>query len=164
MGTRGCIARSDNNGGFIGVYHHWDSYPSGLGKTLFNLYNNVFDKNLTNMLEYLIDNHPAGWSTINDSDFSKTPGFGREGPNCYCHGDRSEQEWIVTEKNASGSGCEYAYVFDVDNVKMLILSSYTEKYGKMIGAFGCGDPHATWKLIAIVNLNGKEPNWSKLDD
>jgi hypothetical protein len=37
MSTRGCIARLTGSQPwqFRGVYHHWDSYPSGLGRALF---------------------------------------------------------------------------------------------------------------------------------
>ena len=36
MSTRGVIARKDGDG-FTGRYHHLDSYPSGLGQTLYRL-------------------------------------------------------------------------------------------------------------------------------
>lgn len=70
MATRGAIARLNGNGGFKGAYHHWDSYPEGLGKTLYHLYHGFFKRDLEAMLKYLIDDHPAGWSTINGADFS----------------------------------------------------------------------------------------------
>lgn len=31
MGTRGSVAWLDKKGEFVGVYNHWDSYPTGLG-------------------------------------------------------------------------------------------------------------------------------------
>jgi hypothetical protein len=33
MGTRGCIAIAQGDG-WQGVYNHWDSYPTELGKQL----------------------------------------------------------------------------------------------------------------------------------
>ena len=69
MSTRSCIARSKGVSDFSGVYHHWDGYPSGLGQTLFALYNGHFKKNLNEMLKYLIDDYPA-WFSINDADFN----------------------------------------------------------------------------------------------
>jgi len=53
MATRGVIARKTEDG-FEGRYHHFDSYPTGLGETLFDLYNGHFKKDLTAMLKYLI--------------------------------------------------------------------------------------------------------------
>ena len=69
MSTRGCIARITSNEGetmkFKGVFAHWDNYPSGTGKTLFNLRNGHFKGNTEEMLKVIIDNHKRGWSTIN---------------------------------------------------------------------------------------------------
>lgn len=149
MSTRGCIARLTSKPGkkihFKGVYHHWDSYPEALGCTLFDAYKNRFKSDINAMLKYFIDEHPAGWSTINADE------------ECYCHGGRAEKGWVVTEKNASRSGCEYVYAFS--GKTMVILSSYCEDGAKMVGMFGCGDPKAKWKVIGIVDLDGNEPDW-----
>ena len=164
MSTRGAIAviTDAKKGNFEGVYHHWDSYPSGLGATLFHLRNGHFRKNTKAMLKVLIKDHNA-WSTINEADFTKEPGYGNESaPQCYCHGQRSEKNKPVTQKSASACGCEYVYGFDKGGDTMIILSSYRKDGGKMIGAFGCGDPKATWKPIAVVDLDGEEPDWKKI--
>ncbi len=183
MGTRGAIARvidrSEGLMGFEGRYHHWDSYPEGLGKTLFQLYNGYFAKDMKKFLQVLIDDHPAGWSTINDGDFSLPAGFmefetrqklsedAPHGPQCYCHGDRHEEgSSYVTEKNASDSGCEWVYAIDAKKGVMYVLSSYTQVQGKetkMIGFFGCGDPNAVWKPVATVDLAGAEPDWKEIN-
>lgn len=156
MSTRSVIAR-ETEGGFSGVYHHWDGYPSGLGYTLYHVRNWVFAGDTNAMLVYLIDEHPAGWSTVNRCRWFD------ERPRCFCHGDRNESPWEVTHENASGSGCEYAYVFDAAGTSMRILSSHGE-YGKMVGMFGCGDPKASWVEIANVNLDSEtEPDWESLD-
>ena len=168
MSTRGCIARL-NGDSFKGVYHHWDSYPTALGATLWELYHGFFKQDIELMLKTLIDEHPAGWSTINDKDFSIKAGFIEHGggeskcPQCYCHGDRHEEAQVVTDKNASGMGCEYAYVFHQN--RMAVMSSYTNITGKtekMIGAFGMGDPNAKWRPIAVIDLNGEEPDWESI--
>jgi len=171
MGTRGCIARLTKEG-FEGRYHHWDSYPSGLGETLWKLYNEYFNHDLKGMLEKLIDEHKAGWSTICGKDFNFKAGFIEDitkasttkKPLCYCHGDRHEKEWLVTKENASGSGIEWVYAFDIEAKTMLILSSFNESGSKMIGMFGCGNEDAEWRTVAVVNLEGKEPNWEKIKD
>jgi len=182
MSTRGGIVRLTSKEKepitFIGVYHHWDSYVSALGKTLFNLNKGFFKGDTEAMLKVLIDEHQAGWSTINDKDFSLTPGYRNDDynrpanvsltdyldslpkqPQCYCHGDRKEKAQVLTEKNASDCGCEYVYAFTGNT--MLILSSYCEDGHKMIGAFGMGDPNATWKVIGEVDLKGKAPRWDR---
>lgn len=86
MGTRGVIARPDGEG-FKGRYHHWDSYPEGLGKTLFERRKDTFAGDTDAMLAFLIDQHSAGWSTINGADLSKSTGFQEvmnEGPCVTC--------------------------------------------------------------------------------
>lgn len=165
MSTRGVIARATVTG-FNGRYHHWDSYPSALGATLYALYNGHFQKDLPAMLAYLIDEHPAGWSTINERDFTKAPGFDRPGPQCYCHGARTEVGWECTESNTVESGCEWAYVFRTEHGKTLmdVLSSYRPDGAKMIGMFGCGDPAARWYRIATVDLNAADPDWKAIDN
>jgi len=172
MSTRGVIARKDGNG-FTGRYHHWDSYPSGLGATLMSLYQRHFNRDLEIMLKELIDNHPAGWSTINKCDFSLAPGFvdlsekidqsgdAKDRPQCYCHGKRTEDALVVTEKNAADIGCEWVYAFN-DKNQMVVLSSYNEDGAKMIGMFGMGNPNAKWRVKAIIDLDGPEPNWQEI--
>lgn len=117
MSTRAVIARKTAGGpgnvtGFEGVYHHWDGYPSGLGATLYKLWRGHFKRKTPKMLAYLIDQHPAGWSTICGRNFKQAPGKDGEGPECYCHGSRHEEGNTITHLNASGCGCEYAYVFE----------------------------------------------------
>ena len=176
LGTRGCIARLTDNG-FKGRYHHWDSYPSGLGKTLWNLFHGHFKEDLNAMLETLIDKHKAGWSTINGKDFNLKPGWVEyttedienetrkyRQPICYCHGGRHESAWLVTEKDASGSGIEWVYAFDVKRKIMVILASYNEDNTKMIGFFGCGNESAKWQIVKEVILNYKEPDWEGIED
>lgn len=208
MSTRSAIARLTGREplAFEGRYHHWDGYPTGLGRALWTLYHGHFQRDLSAMLEVLIDRHPAGWSTIIGADFTREPGFQElrlggttpphttpshepvtngsktgdpdaelphpatphpAAPQCYCHGTRSEAGWEVTQDNASGSGCEYAYVFPPVSEqaadRMLILSSYIASGDKMVGMFGLGDPQAQWRVLAEVLLQDQEPDWEQLD-
>ena len=180
MSTRAAIARLTQVSPvkWAGRYHHWDGYPSGLGATLWELYHGHFGRDLDAMLQVLLDDHPAGWSSLNAKDFTQFPGFNEplnassqsaEQPHCYCHGDRQEEEWLITDENASGSGCEWAYVFtsakatgDKRHDTMLVLSSYTLD-GKMIGMFGVGNSEAVWPVVAVVDLDGTEPNWEVIE-
>jgi len=156
MSTRSVIARKTESG-FRGVYHHWDGYPSGLGQTLFNVRRWVFGGDTNSMLAYLIDAHPAGWSTVNGCRWFDAR------PRCYCHNDRNEPPCEMTEANASGSGCEYVYVFDAEGSRMTILSSHSGS-AKMIGMFGLGDPEAHWVEVKSLDLDSEvEPEWSAFD-
>ena len=169
MSTRGCIARLTGSQPwqFRGVYHHWDSYPSGLGRALFRARNWEFVRDTEAMLKALIDNHPAGWSTVVNGNLVRLKGVkgknhSDEAPQCYCHGNRQEKSWPVTESNVAGSGVEYVYAFS--GSKMLILESFCGDGNKMIGMFGSGDENASWEVIAEVDLNGAEPDWDELDE
>lgn len=188
MSTRSAIARCNKTfaktGGFKGVYHHWDGYPSGLGKELFDAYKGTtgtaeldkFKGDLEGLLAYLIDEHPAGWSTIQAHEcfYPEEHTKKRERGEPKNYGDRSvcnctlwpepytDKPWSVTQKNASDSGCEWVYAFDVKNKKMYVLSSVNEDGSKMIGMFGCGNPDAEWKPVACVDLDGEEPDWERV--
>src|SRR6266852_4091609 len=120
MSTNGIIARSTGEATFKGVYHHWDSYPNGgLGQALTQLLAGHFQNDLARMLRVLIDEHPAGWSTIVNKDFSLKPGYTSDSahpdpsdpdyaakkeafwsspdyrrPQCYCHGKRREEAQV----------------------------------------------------------------------
>lgn len=109
MSTRSFIARR-TDGGLVGRYHHWDGYPSALAATLLALHRSSGD--LPAMRKVLLEDHPAGFSTINGADsladfegagFTERLGPGGRGIDaesrkveCYCHGDRVEDEQIVT--------------------------------------------------------------------
>lgn len=172
MSTRGCIARlvGSQPVQFRGVYHHWDSYPSGLGRTLFSLRNTQFRGDTRKLLQVLIDEHPSGWSTIVSERFGPLRrGMGSERvvrlkdlPRCYCHGKRPERGCGLTEWNATGSGVIYAYA--LSESKMLILASSCGDGGDTTGVFGGGDAEAAWEILAEVDLNGDEPDWDALDE
>lgn len=186
MSTRSGIARRKGDG-FEGVYHHWDGYPTALGETLWKVYREQFCSDLSRMLTTLIDEHPAGWSTINDSDFGATPGFrcdggsweGRSdaGPECYCHGDHSEEANLINQD--SDQGMEWAYVFDEEANTMAVLERIRVGPGAEEGGFE-GD-HATglvgtlgankdtgqredaWAIRWVGKLEGEEPDWERIE-
>lgn len=172
MGTRSVIARAMGDG-FRGRYHHWDGYPTGLGKQLWELYHGHFGRNLAQMLKVLIDDHPAGWSTIVHKDFGLSPGYinlvldgqhpEAKRPQCYCHGERHEVVNEFTERDAAVAGCEWAYAFDGELRIMNVLASLHEDGTKMVGWFGMGDPKSLWSLAGRVELEGPEPDWGIIE-
>jgi len=125
------------------------------------------------MLRVLINQHPAGWSTINEKDFHLSPGFAafhhdanegetfhrdlyyqqkvsedRRRPQCYCHGERREKAQILTSwPQATQYGAEYGYVLDEVSSSMTIYARTLE----------------TWCCIAVVELDGVEHDWEMLD-
>ena len=210
MSTRSVIARP-TAAGFQGRYIHWDGYPSGVGQQIYGLFQGHFGMDFGRLQQVLLDEHPAGWSSLS-GDWMKAPGFaedrgstkdlstaedpsdaedlitGEDGPACYCHGERHEAAYEVTQANAAGSGCECAYVLHAGaegQPLMTIYSSYCSssyefpsqgsasgrKGGgskkmigrKMIGCFGKGDASASWQVVAAVDLCGAPPDWEQLD-
>ena|SRR5438445_3466511 len=183
MSTRGLIARATGEARFKGVYHHWDSYPSGgLGETLVSLYRVHFGRDLQRMLEFLIDLHPAGWSTIVHKDFKLKPGYtmaglktpGFEGtdaerktrweryqahpdyrrPQCYCHRDRHEEPQSFTE--ADDSDAVWAYVFDTEGDDKVLHVLHRERHPQSGEHF--------WNDVGRIELDSADPiNWSVIE-
>jgi hypothetical protein len=175
---------------WAGRYHHWDGYPWALGATLFDLVRQCTLGDLATTLRGLIDDHPAGWSTINGADWALRPGFTERWKDesgkklaldlaalweplyertrrtqleatlvelppaeamrlqrnkqfilwnslthyfgalrrarCYCHGDRDEVPWELTQDDAASYGVEWVYVFDVAERTMTVLEAMLE--------------------------------------
>lgn len=165
MGTRGIIARLDKRRGFAGNYHHWDSYPTQLGATLWGLYHGHFNHDLKQMLQVLINDHGAGWSTINGKDFNLAPGWhnvdiGQTNPICYCHGDRHEEGRLIYPEDDYGA--EWVYVFDEEENTMTVLMAVDEKGIHTVGAFGINPARKTWHPLGRFSLDEAEPNWKTL--
>jgi hypothetical protein len=150
MSTRGIIAWPEKTMGWEGVYHHWDSYPSGLGKALWHSLHGHFAGDVGAMLQVLIVEHPAGWSTILSdtaapcADWTQVPGFVNPTgdvsfdtptrPQCYCHGDRSDP----ARRLVTGLGAH------------------------AVGMFGSNPGVARWRQCAVIDLDGPEPSWETM--
>ena len=128
MGTRAVIARAiledgQYTGKFVGVYHHWDGYPTGLGLKLIELLNGKFKGNLEKMLTWVIDTHSAGWSTLHGTSDSNYK------PVCYCHpkkGTRSAEKKGQYMTQADDCGAEWNYVFDTQNGILYVVDVYAK--------------------------------------
>lgn len=155
MSTRGIIARKTPKG-WIGRYHHYDSNPEWLGMTLYTLANGFFKGDLKKMMRVLTVEH-TGWSTINDKDFQWPPQFISHDtiqhevtqlfkanvPQCYCHGERNDEGWVV---HPSDEPQEWAYVVDVQKGTMDVL-------------WGNG-PGKKWRYVQTVAFAQPEPDWA----
>lgn len=173
MSTRAVIARvGDHEGKFSGVYHHWDGMPTSLGKYLTELLVGHFQNDLSKMLRVLVDEHPAGWSTVYQKDFSLKPGYtwqrvqspspslgekqyraARKAydlhpdirrPQCFCHGERHEEPSVFTEKDLQDTDVEWLYAIDEQNRRLYIRD-------------------VSHDAEEIVELDGTPADWEKIE-
>ncbi|MGH2480637.1 MAG: hypothetical protein ACRDHW_13365 [Ktedonobacteraceae bacterium] len=161
MSTRSVIARPYRSG-IQGRYCHWDGYPSGVGKTLYRLNQGHFQGDTVALVRVLIDEHPAGWSFIVGADFSLEPRWvecdsslpddhpDRNRPQCYCHGDRSEEAMLLTYPGGTGGLCDAEYVYVIGEHSHIML----------IYVVGGSFFHPRLNFLATVQLNGPEPDWN----
>jgi hypothetical protein len=170
MSTNGIIARSTGEGTFAGRYHHWDSYPSGLGVALVELYRGHFKRDLDRMLRFLLDEH-TGWSTIVSCDFKLKPGYTNvarrpEGmsydefsqlpinrrPQCFCHGHRKEEGFVAD--HTTDCGASWAYVFDEENKTLHVLDREKNEDGSGYH----------WQEVGRIALDSKDKiNWDVIE-
>lgn len=149
MSTRGCIAKPVGDE-WAGRYHHFDAYPDGLGATLWTL---VQEHGVEWARRTLIDEHPAGWSTINGADWSKPPGYrSGSGPSCYCHGGRAEDENLISsrdeDKPSDSTPLFIEWVYVLGDLAMVVYAHYKAPDGRY-----------RWRAVGSYPWSGPEPKW-----
>jgi FMN phosphatase YigB (HAD superfamily) len=152
MSTRALIGKLTGLNGIYpmgeGVYHHWDGYPAELGAVLFDLFHTKYRGDMKRMLQEIVDSHPGGWSDLKKGS-------------CYCHTRKEEMARGFGDLQwASRVGCEWAYLFTVrDGKPMMVvarhLAEWDDRSGKLLREW--------WETIAIVSLDGEEPNWGAIE-
>jgi hypothetical protein len=102
------------------------------------------------MLTALIDEHPAGWSTI------VAPHYGEPPMQCYCHGMHYDPPDPVTTLNAAHHGCEYVYALNADPAQGDLLYVLTPRlqHQRILG----------WTPRNILRLSDPEPQWDLTED
>ena len=125
MSTRATVARQTEKPAFVGRYSHWDGYPSGVGTGMIRAIRHF---GLDKAKKVLLDEHIGGWSNIAQADWTQEIGYiedlespNRTRPQCFCHGDRNEEEWVVdSATDADNVFIEWAYVFDESNDTLMV--------------------------------------------
>lgn len=177
MATRAAIARllTREPLRWEGVYHHWDGYPTCLGRFIFESVRGQFQGDVAAFLEYALS-HDGGWSHIYpsaviESDPAAPEGYryGAEAPQCYCHGYFAQRDAVLPGSKAGwleGCSChqlgedapcdplfiEWVYALDPEGRVMAVLASTRGK-----------DGHCQHALKAIVPLDGPEPDWEAIE-
>lgn len=167
MSTRSVIARKTARG-WTGRYHHNSGSPTDLGAELWRQIREEFKGDLGAMLSVLIDQHPAGWSSIFGAKWEHAPGYtedrvelrkkGRKRwgeiqqrayrAQCFCHGDRKDEGWAITKSQAHGD-LEWAYVIDEAARTLSVFHGV----GGKLNWFPCG----------TFALGGQEPDWEMVE-
>jgi len=154
MATRGIIA-IQNKTGFKGGYHHWDSYPTGLGEYLFDTF------------------QQEGWAIVERGTQHTWSSLSSD--ECHCCGTMSDgrTEKFRAADDKTDCGAEYAYAFQheswTDNSGEKHDTHYMHIYGKQSGGkqviemFGMTTPNSEWALIASIDLNGSKPDFKKIE-
>ncbi len=157
MATRAAIARliAAEPPRWEGVYHHWDGYPSYLGRWLFLTVRETFGGNAAAFLRFALS-HRGGWSHIYPAELPQ----GGYLPECYCH-SRGEGASMMLQgcschEQGGEASCdpifiEYVYAIDPARRMMAILESTVGK-----------EEQPRHVLLAAVPLDGPEPDWQAL--
>ena len=105
MGTRARIGKELSDGSILSVYHHWDGYPSWLGKTLVAQYNTK------EKVAELIDGGDMS-SCWSDSIWGKQLPKGEYAPEYYsARGEDCPPRLDKDMEEFFSMGEEYSYIF-----------------------------------------------------
>jgi hypothetical protein len=131
-----------------GVYHACDGRPARLGAHLFWLFRDTHPEDMDELLKEIVDKHPSGW-------------FQLEGWDCFCCSrkeragvDAGDLQWVVGEE------CEWAYFIDLEGEDpVMVVARRLARRGEQAGEA----VQERWGEVAVVFLNGKEPNWEEIE-
>lgn len=131
-----------------GVYHACDGRPMRLGARLFWLFRDTHPEDMDELLKELVDRHPGGWFRLEDWD-------------CFCHShkertgvDASDLQWVVGEE------CDWAYFINLEGEDpIMVVARRLARRGEQASEA----VQERWGEVAIVFLNGKEPNWEEIE-
>lgn len=178
MSTRGAVAIKTETG-WRGVYNHFDSYPEGLGKDVWDHLKTQVDS-LKDFATKLLEtddwrNYLGGGlceycgkrglgqpHTINGTIIGKD-GIPDPEAKDHMHGDLGDK---ITNDNNDALFIEYVYVIDVDEKTMTILTNVrlegtTEVTHPNRETYD--SPNYGHSKVVTVSLDGDEPDWEALD-
>lgn len=156
MGTRG-VWGLRKNGHTIAVYHHFDSYPEGLGYSftafLKKNTNEKLSQMFDNIVEIVPDSEPTeeqkqyciqmGWCVLNVSNRSTTDWY------CLLRDTQEPENWQFAVDHGKtvyvdnyidfikdSLFCEYAYIYDVNSRALEFYDGF-QKVPQESNPYGC---------------------------
>ena len=156
MGTRG-VWGLRKNGHTIAVYHHFDSYPEGLGLGFIGFLKKNPTEKLSQMFDNIVeivpDSEPTeeqkqyciqmGWCDLNVSNRSTTDWY------CLLRDTQEPENWQFavdygktvyvdnyTDFIKDSLFCEYAYIYDVDSRALEFYDGF-QKVPQKSNLYGC---------------------------
>lgn len=170
MATSAVIARRAGDG-WAGVYHHWDGYPSGLGRTLWLLLWEEFRGDVEGLLRFVIDDHPGGWSHLKPGPVVRRSPDGEDvldgdaaERQCYCHGYFAERDGYVPARYAGCSCGDLGTDADCDplTIRWVYVLDPKARSLAVLRSTGSG-ARRRHREVARLLLDGPEPDWQALD-
>lgn len=155
MGTRGCVAVRSSDGGWLGVYNHFDSYPTGLGPQVWEQVTGKSTGELRAFALQLL--HSGRWEA-------------------FVKGEKAspEQEQYVDSFDPDPLFIEWVYIVDPDRRTLTVLAHQKGPLGHperrqrelVLRPDGYWDyGHCAYRHVAVAtfDLDGPEPDWRAVE-
>ena len=96
-----------------GRYVHNDGYPTAAGPKLLSIIEKQFDGDAAAAADFLVEQHPAGWSVL--------------GETCYCHTPNPKAPQTYTAENVADSMVEWVYIIDTEQCRIWVARNDVEE-------------------------------------
>ena len=137
MSTRSAIGRVAGDS-FEGRYHHFDGYPTGTGQLFAERARDAGD--LEAYLAYIVDEHKAGWSSLDDD-------------RCDCHWEGREEPNGGDPIRDCDLFIEWAYAIDAKARTLGVWVSVKD---------GSGEDGYSGRLVTVVPLDS-DIDWPAIE-
>jgi hypothetical protein len=193
MGTRGCVAVNGESPDFKqwrGCYNHWDSYPTGLGKEVWDTIQSIGVKAVVDGVtkvgdwrEFLsggvcefcgkVEGQPVD---ISSRLFTKPDSGEFPDPLALNHSHAEPGDGIITSEAPDPLFIEWVYVIEPATMQMAVMAAMSKPGYKMREVDAGEQPvlsndgywhygHCAYKhvIVTVVGLTGPDPDWAAIE-